>query len=65
MFARYFDDSHVVLFESSSLEGLTGENGESYCVFINIYKNPLNSGWRWFFDVASAMLFIDVNYPPE
>jgi hypothetical protein len=28
--------------------GLTGDNGEKFCVFVRAYPNPMASGWQWF-----------------
>lgn len=38
---------NVIIFESKDLQGLTGDNGERYCVFFKDEANPLNSGWIW------------------
>lgn len=38
------------VYTSEQLKGLTGDNGEKYCLFVRNLKNPLNSGWLWFAD---------------
>ena len=37
----------VTVFQSSELEGLTGEHGERFCVLVRDTLQPLNSGWSW------------------
>ena len=37
----------VHVWHSKELEGLTGEHGEEYCVFVQDNLQPLNSGWTW------------------
>lgn len=37
----------VKIYESEDLQGLTGENGERFCVLIRNNANPLCSTWIW------------------
>ena len=45
------------ILESSELQGLTGDNGETYCVFLRDLANPLNSAWAWFHTEQEAITF--------
>lgn len=45
------------IFTSDELQGLTGDNGERFCVFVRNGKNPLASYWAWFHDKVSAEEF--------
>jgi hypothetical protein len=43
------------LFESGKdLSGLTGDGGETFCLFLRNNKNPLASGWKWFYTEDDA-----------
>ena len=36
------------IYNSKELRGLTGDNGEEYCLFIRKMPDTLNSSWAWF-----------------
>lgn len=42
------------IYTSKDLHGLTGDNGEQYCVFFKNSNNPLASEWAWFHTIADA-----------
>ena len=37
----------ISVYESGSLQGVTGDNGERYCVMFRNHLNPLASFWIW------------------
>jgi hypothetical protein len=37
----------VSVIQSKEMNGLTGKNGEEYCVLVRDTLQPLNSGWTW------------------
>ena len=39
---------NVKILQGEELQGLTGEYGERYCVFVRDLVNPLNSLWKWY-----------------
>jgi hypothetical protein len=45
------------LFHTSDLNGLTGDNGENWCLFVRNVENPLASGWKWFFEEDNANMW--------
>jgi hypothetical protein len=49
--------AHTILFESSGLNGLTGDSGEKFCLFVRDNFNPLSSGWKWFQTRQEALDF--------
>ena len=49
-----FIKAYTQIFESKDLNGLTGDNGETICLFVRDTYNPLNSGWKWFFTKDAA-----------
>jgi hypothetical protein len=49
----------VSILESKDLNGLTGDKGEKYCVFVKDIKNPLLSGWKWILNMDEARIFAD------
>lgn len=55
----YQPDCILTLFESQHLYGLTGDNGEQYVVFVSLPGSPMSSGWRWFHNLAEAILWMD------
>jgi hypothetical protein len=59
IFNSYYCKNYSVhLYESNrDLNGLTGDDDETFCVFVRVYKNPLTSGWKWFHDENKARLF--------
>lgn len=44
------------LFVSNDLNGLTGDNGEQYCLFFGA-TNPLEGTWAWFHTETEAVKF--------
>jgi hypothetical protein len=47
------------IWESSDLKGLTGDDGESFCVFLEEPDNIFASGWKWFFTKEEAKNFVE------
>lgn len=47
---QIYKDEHtsVYVMNSEQLQGLAGDNGERFCLFIHYPMYPLQSGWRWF-----------------
>lgn len=45
------------IMHSDKLNGLTGDNGEKYCVFFRCVENPLNSAWAWKSSIDEAKQF--------
>jgi hypothetical protein len=41
-------ETGIFLYTPEALNGLTGDNGEEFCVFFRDYQHPLASGWAWF-----------------
>jgi hypothetical protein len=37
----------ATIYKSEDLNGLTGDNGERFCVFFRDNRNVLNSAWMW------------------
>lgn len=37
----------ATIYKSEDLNGLTGDNGERFCVFFMDRRNVLNSAWMW------------------
>jgi len=52
-------DQPITVYTSADLNGLTGDNGETVCVFIHNYRNPLSSAWAWFNTIDEANMFIE------
>ena len=49
------------IFNSDTLNGLAGDNGEQFCLFIRDLHNPLNSAWAWFHSLADAKNWAKTN----
>lgn len=47
---------NINIYTSEQLKGLKGDNGETFCVFAKA-RNPLASGWKWFFTMDEAEKF--------
>ena len=39
---------------SDQLNGMTGDDGETFCLFVEDRCNPLASGWRWYHSFHQA-----------
>ena len=44
----------ISIFESADLEGLTGPEGQPFCVIYRDEQNPLASAWAWCDTIESA-----------
>jgi len=49
----------IKIFDSLDLKGLSGDNGETICLFFADRKNPLNSSWAWFHTVEAALNYVN------
>ena len=51
-------ESHrITIYTTADLNGLTGDNGEQFCVFVRNFSRPLDSGWRWFATRPEAVAY--------
>jgi hypothetical protein len=50
----------IKLMTTKELNGLTGDNGENFVVFIRNLNNPLASGWKWFTNENEARQFMTI-----
>ncbi|MGO9014660.1 MAG: hypothetical protein ACLQF0_06735 [Dissulfurispiraceae bacterium] len=51
----------IQVFKSADIGGITGDNGETFCVFSRNTQNALLSTWKWFFTMEEAMAFANIN----
>jgi len=49
----------ITLYESSELDGITGDHGETFCLFLRDLARPLDGGWLWFHTRDEALAYMD------